>query len=143
MGNRYNELRNSNQKRFNKVPMIFAFGEAQLAEAMVEAGLKPSDTDKIVSTGYGGYIKKEDMHLLTSVTKQNAEELQEAKDADTTGEGFIYEMFKYELANHEFGYTYELEDTLEALDLTMKQILSDKRLKAGLEKAVNEYKEAN
>ena len=140
MVNRYAELCNKNQERFNKLPMIFAFGQKQFAEAMIKAGLKPTDTDKIVSIGYGGYIKKEDAHLLTSVTKQNDKELQEAKDADTTGEGFIYEMFKYELANHEFGYTYELEDTLESLGLTATEIQANARLTAGLDKALAEYR---
>ena len=41
-------------------------------------------------------------------------------------------MFDYELRNHEFGYTGEYEDTLDALGYTWKDIEADKRLKNGL-----------
>ena len=51
-------------------------------------------------------------------------------------------MFAYELANHEYGYTYEVEDTLDVLDLTLNRVMQTPNLKAGLEKALAEYKEA-
>lgn len=54
-----------------------------------------------------------------------------------TGEGFIKEMFQFELANYEFDYTHELEPTLEALNLTKKQIRENKTLKNGLLLAIN------
>ena len=62
-------------------------------------------------------------------------ERDEAIAADKTGDGYIYEMFLCELRNHEYGYTYELDDTLEALGLTYEEIEKDKRLLHGLEKA--------
>jgi hypothetical protein len=49
-------------------------------------------------------------------------------------------MFLYELANHEYTYTNDLEDTLSALDLTPDDINSNKALKKGLQKAVTELK---
>ena len=54
-------------------------------------------------------------------------------------EGFIKDMFLYELANHEYCITYDLEDTLDALCLTVDEINSDKRLLRGLEKALSQY----
>ena len=65
-------------------------------------------------------------------------ELQAAIAEDKTGEGFIYEMFLYELDNHEYGYTRDTEDTLDALGYTAEEILGDSRLKRGIEKAVTE-----
>ena len=35
---------------------------------------------------------------------------------------YLVDMFKYELANHEYGYTYDLEPTLEACGLTEEDI---------------------
>ena len=67
--------------------------------------------------------------------------LEQAIKEDKTGLGFCYSMFAYELANHEYGYTYELEDTLDALDLTLERINKEPNLKAGLDKALAEYKE--
>lgn len=49
----------------------------------------------------------------------------------------INEMFQFELINHEYGYTHELDDTIEALDLTKKQIRENKALKNGLLLAIN------
>ena len=54
---------------------------------------------------------------------------------DKTGEGFIYEMFFCELDNHEYGYTGDSENTLYALGYTMRQVMADKRLLRGFEKA--------
>ena len=45
-------------------------------------------------------------------------ELQAAIDADPTGEGFIKDMFLYELENHEYSYTGTAEDALDSLGLT-------------------------
>ncbi len=66
-------------------------------------------------------------------------EKQDAITGDSTGEGFIYDMFLYELANHEYCITYDLEETLDALDLTMEQIEADKRLTHGLKTDVRDY----
>ena len=67
------------------------------------------------------------------------EEKQDAIAADLTGDGFIFDMFVYELANHEYCITYDLEDTLDALGLTAEQINADKRLTHGLNKAIKHY----
>ena len=57
---------------------------------------------------------------------------------DTEGNGFIADMFKYELPNHEFGYTWDLEDTLDALDLTKEKVMSDKKYFNGINNALKE-----
>ena len=48
-------------------------------------------------------------------------------------------MFLYELANHEYCITYELEDTLEAVGLTIQEVENSKALKHGLVLAKREY----
>jgi hypothetical protein len=45
-------------------------------------------------------------------------------------------MFNYELANHEYGYTQDLTDTLEALGLTMNEINADPRMANALKRAI-------
>ena len=69
------------------------------------------------------------------------EEQKKLIEEDTTGDGFIYSMFKYELANHEYGYTYDLEDTLRALGLTYEEVQEKPNLKKGLERALEDYKD--
>lgn len=47
-------------------------------------------------------------------------------------------MFCYELANHEYGYTYDLDPTLDALGLTIEEVRQNERLLHGLEEARKE-----
>lgn len=137
--NRYAELREKHQKEFDKFPMKFAFSDKQFKEAMESLGLTENDTDKIIGIGAGGFIRKSDLKAYTEMCQRTEKEMQEAIDNDKTGEGFIKEMFKYELANHEYCITYELDDTLDALGLTVEEINNNQALKHGLELARKEY----
>lgn len=112
--NKYAKLRQRQQEEFNALPLGFAFGQKQFDEMMRGWGLDPEkDIDKIYSIGAGGYVQKKDAELLHETHKRLDEEIEAAIAADETGEGFIYEMFLYELDNHEFGYTMDTEDTPE------------------------------
>ena len=134
--NEYQELMDRQQKAFNTLPLGFAFGNEQFGKMMAGWGLDPNkDTDKILSIGAGGYIQKKDVGLLRQTRKRHSEELEEAVAGDKTGDGFIHQMFLYELGNHEYGYTGDDEDTLDALGYTYDQIAGDERLQHGFEKA--------
>ena len=137
--NRYAELRHRQQEEFNALPLGFAFSNKQFDEMMRNWGLDPEkDVDKIYSIGAGGFVQKKDAELLHETHKRLDEEMAAAIAADETGEGFIYEMFLYELDNHEYGYTGELEETLDALGYTVEDINADKRLLCGLNRAAKE-----
>lgn len=137
--NRYAELRHRQQEEFNALPLGFAFSNKQFDEMMRNWGLDPEkDVDKIYSIGAGGFVQKKDAELLHETHKRLDEEMAAAIAADETGEGFIYEMFLYELDNHEYGYTGELEETLDALGYTVEDINADKRLLRGLNMAAKE-----
>lgn len=135
--NAYLTLKQKQQEEANNFPMVFAFDNRQFEEAMAKLGLTAGDTDKIYSIGGGGFIRKTDSAPFEEMFERHAAEMQEAVDADATGEGFIFQMFDYELANHEYGYTGDIEPTLNALDLTMDDVKADKRLLHGLAKARN------
>lgn len=142
--NSYAELRQRQQKEFDAFPIGFAFSGEQYERQMREWGFEPTDTDKVVSLGVGGgFIRKTDMEAFHEMTDRHSKEREEALAADTTGEGYIYDMFRYELANHEYGYTYELDDTLYELGLTLEEIKKDKRLRKGLNKALKKYHGSN
>lgn len=136
--NKYTELKQRQQKEFNVFPMQYAFSDRQFVEGMAALGLTPEDTDKIYKAPGGGFYRKEDSQRLRDMLDRFSRELSEAIAEDTTGEGFIYEMFLTELDDHEFGYTMDTEETLDALGYTAEEVLSDPRLKRGLEKAVTE-----
>ena len=61
----------------------------------------------------------------------------EAINADRTGNGFIFDMFNYELANHEYCITLDLTDALLSLGLTDAEIVKSKPLQTGLKKATD------
>ena len=136
--NRYAELKQRQQEEFNAFPMQFAFSQKQFAEGMAALGLKPTDTDKVYKAYGGGFYRREDSPRLEAMLERFDRELAEAIAADETGDGFIYEMFLYELDNHEYGYTMDTEETLDALGYTAKEIVGNPRLKRGIEKAVTE-----
>lgn len=139
--NRYAELRNRQQKEFDELPISAAFSNEQFKKMMEGWGLTEDDTDKIYHIGFGAYIQKKDAEKLHETTKRHNEEMEAAIAADETGEGFIYEMFLYELDNHEYGYTGELEDTLDAIGYTLNEVNANKALNAGMLKAVREIQD--
>lgn len=137
--NKYAELRQRQQEEFNALPLGFAFSRKQFDEMMQEWGLDPEkDLDKLLRIPGGGYIQKKDADLLHQTTERHSAEMAAAIAEDETGEGFIYQMFLYELDNHEYGYTRDTEDTLDALGYTAEEVLGNPRLKRGIEKAVTE-----
>ena len=142
--NRYADMKRRQQQEFGAFPMQFAFNDRQFAEGMAALGLEPTDTDKVYKAPGGGFYRKEDGPRLKEMMDRFDRELQSAIAADETGDGFIYEMFLAELNGHEFGYTMDTEEALDALGYTAEEVLGDPRLKRGIEKAATEIcKEAN
>lgn len=134
--NEYQEMKNRQQLEFNALPLGFAFDQKQFDKMMRGWSLHPErDVKKICSIGAGGYIQKKDVELLRQTSGRHKQELASAIEADTTGDGFIFQMFYCELKSHEYGYTGDADDTLDTLNYTMEQIQSDKRLRRGFERA--------
>ncbi len=110
MKNRYLLQKDKHQKMINNFNMFFAFSNEQLEE-----GLKKLNTTKnnIISIDFGGFIKKEDKEDYLNMLKVMNKESEESLKDDI----FLYEGFRYELANHEFCITYDFTDTLEVFGL--------------------------
>ena len=134
--NEYLKLKREQEKRVNEFPMMFAFSRSQFEEGMKKLGLEPGDTDKIISIGAGGFIRKSDNEAFDSLFDNLDKEIEEAIAKDETGEGFIYDMFYYELGNNEYCITGSVTDTLDSLGMTIDKVKSDERLKHGLKKAI-------
>lgn len=133
--NKYLELHEKQQAEVNAFPMFFAFNRKQFDDGMKSLGLDPNDVKKIYSLGNGGYIRKSDAPAFSEMLDRLHKEMEDAIAADPTGDGFIFDMFDYELANHEYNYTHDPKPTLETLGLTMEQIKADPRLLHGWRKA--------
>ena len=138
--NAYAEMKARHQERVNALPLKFAFSMDQFRKAMAELGLTENDTDKIYKMGgTGGFYRREDSQLIFTTLEENQLEMQAAIRNDLDGSGFIKDMFIYELANHEYCITYDLEPTLDALGLTEDEVLNNPALFDGLRLARNEY----
>lgn len=139
--NTYAELKERQQQEFNALPLGFAFSDQQFNEMMNAWQLDPEkDINKIYAIGFGGFVQRKDASKLHEVTERHEQEMNEAIAADKTGEGFIADMFYQELCDHEYSYTGELDETLDALGFTVRQVVDTPNLKHGLEKAVNQIR---
>lgn len=140
MSNKYMELKNRQQQEVNDFPMFFAFSDKQFEEGMKKLGLDPKDTDKIYRLDYtGGFYRRSDAKAFRDMIDRHAQEMDEAVANDPDGTGFIYDMFSYELANHEYCITYDLEPTLDACGLTCTDVANNLALKSGLQRAKDNY----
>lgn len=134
--NKYEKMRKRQQEEFNALPLGFAFSNEQFEKMMIGWGLDPEkDIDKILRIPGGGFVQKKDRALLHDTLNRHDAEMQAAIKEDKTGDGFIYEMFLYELNNHEYGYTRDATETLDALGYTFEQLEADKILAHGFKKA--------
>ena len=140
--NSYQQLKEKHRQEVERFPMFFAFNNKQFAEGMKSLGLEPGDTDKIYKLGdTGGFYRRSDAAALREMFDRHEGEMQAAIDGDPTGEGFCYEMFSYELSNHEFIVTGRISDTLDALGLTEEEVRANPKLKHGLALALEEQRE--
>ena len=131
--NKYTSLKSKQQAEVDAFPFGFAFNQKQFEEMMIKWGLTPDDTDKIYSIGGGGYVRKSDAEAMHKMFERH--EL-ERKMARKHGDDYLFEMFNYELANHEYSYTQDLTDTLDALGLTIDEINTDPRMADALKRAI-------
>lgn len=137
--NRYRKLKDKQAEEFAEFPIAFAFSDEQVKEGLRKLGLNENDTDKVTGIGAGGFIKKTDVEKYVELSKKFYRELKEAIAEDKTGEFFIKDMFTDELANHEYGYTMDLDDTLEAIGITIEEINNNDNLRNGLRLALEVY----
>jgi hypothetical protein len=89
--------------------------------------------------GSGGFYLRTDSKLIFATLEENEIEMQAAIRNDIDGSGFIKDMFSYELANHEYCVTFDLEPTLDALGLSVDEVNNSPALLNGLLLAKNEY----
>lgn len=124
----YAEFKQKTREELNNLPLIFAFSEEQVNEAISQLSAKLNPDESIVYIGYGGYCRESDQHLMPEMAKRHKAELtQLMQDFD-----FAVSAFIYELNNHEYTYTWEIEPALSALDLSIKEVNENETLRKAL-----------
>jgi len=135
--NSYKKLKEKQEKEMSEFRMFSAFNKTQFEEGMRSIESEPNSTGALFKLGNsGGFICKDDKPNFSDILERHYVEMKSAIDADHTGEGFIFDMFDYELANHEYNYTGDLTDTLRAVGLTKSDINASAKLQHGLQKAI-------
>ena len=145
MANKYLDLKEKHAKEVSDFPMMFSFNKEQFKEGMAKLGLKETDTHLVVTSHVGGVVvRKTDSKALTEMFANHRKETKEAMQADLTGEGYIFDMFNYELANHEYCVTGDDWDTLRCLGLSQEDIVKSEPMTKGYNKAVQcQYDNSN
>jgi hypothetical protein len=113
----YNQIKADHQKEMSLFEGIFfAFSNDQFKEGVKKVGA--SKDNPIVKIGAGGFILKNKVKAFKDMlARHEAERKQIRKDRKV-----LLEALVYELRNHEYGYTYDIEPALEALDLKIEDV---------------------
>ncbi len=128
----YKEYAKKAQERIKNLPIKYAFSDKQFVQVMEEFGLNPdTDKDKIIRINGGGIIKKVDLPKVKEAVRLNRKDFDKEIAADTTGEGFIFQMFYTELNGHEYNYTCDPTETLDALGMSAQMIAQNPALRKG------------
>lgn len=133
----YKDMIRKHRRDFELLPIRYAFGSTQFYKMLRDWNVSE---EELVSVGCGGYMRKCDVKLFENVMKSHNEEFESLIEADKSGEGFIEDMFEYELNNHEYSYTDDISDALHALGISVERLNSDKRLMRGLKIAMKKCK---
>ncbi len=134
----YKEMKDRHQAEVNALPLAFAFSRDQYREKLAAWNITEEEAKAgaIVGIGNGGFIRSSDKDLVIGTLERIHDEEQAAIAADTTGDGYIYEMFLYELNNHEYSYTGDVDETLNALGISWEEMADKPALLNGLNKAL-------
>lgn len=130
--NRYLTLKNANQKKVDNFPMFFAFSKSQFEQGLNSINCKK---EEVVNIGAGGYVRQQDFETFNNLI----EEIESSISKNMQNFNFAVDAFEYELGNHEFIITFDLDDTLEALNITYTDLENNKTLKDALRVAKKKY----
>ena len=134
----YKEMKERHQSEVSALPLAFAFDKAQYLRKLEEWNITPEEAQAgaVIGISNSGFCRAEDHAEIIATFKRIADEERAAIDADKIGNGYIMEMFITELINHEYSYTQDETETLEALGITAEDLIANKALVNGLELAI-------
>lgn len=134
MKNQHQGLRSRQQEEVNAFPVLFASDKQQSTGGMRQLDLHPSDMNRVYAiAGIGEFHRKGDAPKLHEISTRYRKEFEGAIAADKAGDNFVYEVFLTELSSHEHGYTSDVQDTLDALDIIPQYMGAMSQLKVGLD----------
>lgn len=135
---KYEELKAKHQEEVNGLPIYFAFGQRQIDELIQKLGFTNEEElkDNVFTIGAGSIILKKDKDKVLNTFLKHDKAMLKAFENDE----FLLSAFEYELANHEYIITYEIEPTLCALGIKISEYQTNERYQDIMKKAITNYK---
>lgn len=135
----YKAMKDRHQAEVNKLPLAFAFTHDRFIEKLTEWNITEEEAKNgaIIGIGNAGFIRSSDRDLVISTFERIADERRAAIEADHDGTGYIFQGLKYELINHEYSYTGDAAEAVEAVGLT-EEDLKREPVQAALKRATRE-----
>lgn len=132
----YQEFKERIQKETNKLPIYWVFGKEQIDKLTKKLNLKNDGELKEKCFGiFGGLALKKDKEMILNTLKKHNEELKE----NLKNDDFLKSAFRYEMSNHEYIITYDIEDTLQALNITLEEYQKNERMQQLFKEAEEDY----
>ena len=122
----YSDFKQAERAAIDALPIQFAFNNQQFEEGMRKLGLSPDETDKVRKVPYGGFCLATDAKRIVETICSFSKKLDELMASD---DDFAVDALRYELDNHEYGYTGDPDDALESLGLPSDVNKLDDRMK--------------
>tara|TARA_B100000963_G_scaffold111000_1_gene96601 strand:- start:3917 stop:4333 length:417 start_codon:yes stop_codon:yes gene_type:complete len=118
----YSQFKTRQQSAFEHFKGTFyAFSDKQYDEGLEKLGITREEaTNKLTTFGGGGFILKDRLNELEKLAYNFELERQNAFKDDN----FLINALVYELINHEYCITYDEQDALDALGLSVEDIPS-------------------
>lgn len=114
----YMDVRSRHQKEFDEFPIVYAFNDQQLKEALEKLGAKKEECISVF--GHGDIVRREDADKLIQLLDRQREELLQRMRDDPI---FAEAAFLYEMDNHEYAINYSGdEDVLDCFGITFEHI---------------------
>ena len=114
----YLDLRDEHRKEFEEFPIVYAFNEKQLEEALEKLGATKEECVSVF--GHGDIVKRVDKDRLIELMERHHEELLRKLKDDVE---FAEAAFLYEMDNHEYAINWSAdEDVLGSLGITWEFI---------------------
>lgn len=141
MRNLYKELIDKQMAEVNAFPVKTANNNEQFKKIVNEWNLSFDENSdnyygkQLVPMGLGMFIRKKDAEAFNNMLNRHQEEHLKAIKEDTTGEGYIYDMFAYELQKHKYKYTYRVDEVLQTLNVSIETLLQNTVMSQALIKA--------
>lgn len=122
----YSDFKLAEREAIEALPIEFAFNDDQFHDMLEKFGLTLDEKDKLRRIPGGGFCLATDAKMIVETMLSWSRKLSEMIKTD---DEFAVDALRYELDNHEYGYTGEPDDALLELGLPSDVNKLDERMK--------------